>query len=129
METKQAHAVSLKKGSYVLFDGKPAIVKSVQTSRPGKHGHAKCRIEAIGIMDSKKIVKVYPGHDFVEVPIIDKKSAQVLSISGDKANIMDSETYETFDVDIDQEIKEQVKEGSNVVYWEMGTIRIIKQVK
>jgi len=39
---------------------------------------------------------------------IEKKTAQVLSIQGNTANVMDSETYETFDLEIPEELKGQV---------------------
>ncbi|MFH1211037.1 MAG: translation initiation factor IF-5A [archaeon] len=129
METRQTDAGSLKDGSYVIFDGVPCIVKSIQTSKTGKHGHAKCRIEAIGMVDQRKIIKVMPGHEKVDVPIIEKKSAQVLSVSGDKATVMDSESYETFEIDIPEDLKGQVTEGSSVMYWIILDKKVIKQVK
>ena len=70
-----------------------------------------------------------PGHDRVEAPIIEKKSAQVLSIVGDKANVMDTESYETFEMDIPEELKTEVKEGTEVLYWILMGSKVIKQVK
>jgi len=128
-EIRQATAVSLKQGSYVMFDNVPCIVRSIQTSRPGKHGHAKCRIEAIGMITNQKIVKVLPGHDKVDVPIIEKKTAQVLSISGNNANVMDLETYETFDLNIPDKLKENLQEGSQVLYWIVLNDKVMKQIK
>ena len=45
--TKISTVGSLQKGSYVVIDGVACRVSDTQTSRPGKHGHAKCRIEAV----------------------------------------------------------------------------------
>ena len=87
MSKKFTTAGQLKKGDTVLIQGEPSKVTSVQISRPGKHGHAKVRFEGVGIIDEKKRVEVMPGHDRVEVPIIDKKSAQILSVNGDMANV------------------------------------------
>ena len=128
-DIKQALAGTLKQGSYVLFDNIPCVVKSIQTSRTGKHGHAKCRVEAIGMINSQKIIKIMPAHDKVDVPLIDKKSAQVLSISGDTANVMDMETYETFDLKISEDLKDNVVEGSKVIYWMIMNQKVLKQVK
>jgi len=127
--TKLASVGSLQKGSYVVVDGVACKVVDTQTSRPGKHGHAKVNLMAVGLIDGKKRNLVLPGHDNVEVPIIEKKTAQVLSISGDNANVMDSETYETFDLKIPEDLKGQVTEGMNVLYWEILDSRIMKQVK
>ena len=99
------------------------------TSRPGKHGHAKTRVTAVGLIDGKKRQVVMPGHDYVDVPIIDKRTAQVLSITEDMANVMDAETYETFDIKIPSEFKDQVQEGVNVLYWVILDQKIIKEVK
>src|SRR3989338_5028761 len=127
-DTKVTDVSSIQKGSYMIIDGEACKVNSVQVSRPGKHGHAKFRIEAVGMIDGKKRDIVMP-HGSVEVPIIEKRTAQVLSISGNKANVMDSETFETFDLDIPEELKEQATEGCNVLYWVVLNSKTMKQVK
>ena len=127
--TKQVTVGSLQKGNYVILDGVACKVVDVQVSRPGKHGHAKVRLSGIGLIDGKKREIVAPGHDHIEVPIVEKKNAQVLSIQGNVANVMDSETYETFDLEIPEELKDQIVEGCNVLYWEILDQRIMKQVK
>ena len=76
-EVKQASVGGLQRGSYVVIDGVACRVTSTQTSRPGKHGHAKVRLTAVGLIDDKKRVTVMPGHDNIETPIIEKKTAQV----------------------------------------------------
>ncbi len=128
-DIKIVQATSLKVGSYVIIDGAACRIVNIQVSRPGKHGHAKVRIEGIGLVDEKRRAIVVPGHENLEVPIIGKKSAQVLSVQGDTATVMDSETYETFDIKIPEELKNQVVAGVNVLYWEILNDRIIKQVK
>jgi len=129
LSTKVVSIGALSKGSYIVIDGVACRVSDTQTSRPGKHGHAKVRLTAIGIFDNKKRVIVKPGHDNVDVPIVDKRTAQVLSISGNKANVMDAETYETFDLDIPDDLKAQVKEGGEILYWVVLSDRVMKQVK
>ncbi len=127
--TKFSSVGSLQKGNYVIIDGVACKVSDTQMSRPGKHGHAKVRLTAVGLIDEKKRVVVMPGHDNINVPIIDKKTAQVLSISGDTANIMDSETYETFDIKIPNELKDQITEGCNILFWDILGDKVMKQVK
>ena len=126
---KNATVGSLKVGSYIVIDGVACKVISTATSRPGKHGHAKVNMMAVGLIDGKKRNLVMPGHDNIEVPIVEKKNAQVLSISGNMANVMDNESYETFDLEIPNELKEQVVEGVTIVYWDILDDRVIKQVK
>ena len=129
MATKMASVGSLQKGSYIVLEGAACRVVDIQVSRPGKHGHAKVRLTAVGLVDDKKRVVVMPGHDNVEVPIVEKRTAQVLSLQGDTANVMDSETYETFGLEIPEELRGQVIEGANVLYWVILNEKIMKQVK
>lgn len=128
-EKKLVSVGSLKKGDTIIIDGAPCKITDTSTSRPGKHGHAKVNMMAVGILDDKKRNLVMPGHDKVEAPIIEKKNAQVLSLSGKNANVMDMETYETFDLEVPEELKTEVKEGSEVLYWIIMGMKIIKQVK
>ena len=129
MTTKNVGVNTLKPGSYLIIDGAACRVSNIQVSRPGKHGHAKMRVEGAGIVDGKKRIIVIPGHDSVEVPVIGKKTAQVLSVQGSSANVMESETYETFDVQIPEELKADCVPGCNVLYWQVLNDRIMKQVK
>src|SRR3989338_5645185 len=116
-EVKQTSVGSLQKGSYVVLEGAACKVGDIQVSKPGKHGHSKIRIQAVGILDGKKREAVMPGHDNIDVPMIEKRSAQVLSIHEKAANVMDTETYETFDLDIPEELKNECIEGCSVLYW------------
>lgn len=127
-DIKLTHAGGLKAGSYLLIDGSPCIVKDTQTSRPGKHGHAKVRIKATDIMtgSTKEVVK--PGHDSVEVPIINKKNGQILSITGDDIELMDMENFENLMAErknADDSVKNLIKAGQTVLFWQvMGKILI-----
>ncbi len=128
-EKKSVSVGGLKKGDTIIIDDAPCKITDTATSRPGKHGHAKVNLTAVGILDGKKRQMVLPGHDKVEAPIIEKKSAQILSISGNHANVMDMDTYETFDLEIPEELKEEVKEGKEVLYWTIMGAKVMKQVK
>ena len=129
MATKPVDVGGLKKGNYVVLEGAACVVTDTQTSRPGKHGHAKVRLTGVGIVDGKKRVVVMPGHDKLEAPVIEKKTAQVLSVKEDVANVMENETFETFDLKIPEELKGQVVAGVNVLYWIILNDKIIKQVQ
>lgn len=129
MEVKLVSIGSLKKGDTLLIDGAPCRVTTIQVSRPGKHGHAKVNLMAVGVIDGKKRNVVMPGHDKIEVPIIEKKTAQVLSISNNKANVMDMDTYETFDMEIPEEMKGEVVEGCQVLYWALAGQKVMRQIK
>ncbi|WP_297488700.1 translation initiation factor IF-5A [Thermococcus sp.] len=121
----------LKPGRYVIIDGEPCRIANITVSSPGKHGSAKARIEAVGVFDKKVRSMVKPTSAEVEVPIIDKRVGQIIAITPDTVQLMDMETYETFDIPIEtgveDEIKGQLTEGINVEYWEtLGRIKIMR---
>ncbi|MDD5331447.1 MAG: translation initiation factor IF-5A [Candidatus Nanoarchaeia archaeon] len=128
-DTRETTATSLRPGRFVILNGVACKVTKIDISKTGKHGHAKCKIEASGILDDKKVVVILPGHDAVKTPIIEKKTAQVLSVNGKMANVMDIESYETFDLEVPEEINDQVKEGVQVMYWVVTGVRVMKQLK
>lgn len=129
MTTKIVSANNVQKGSFIMIEGAACKVVDTQISKPGKHGHSKVRISAVGLIDEKKRIIVMPGHDSVEVPIIEKKNAQVLSVQGDMANVMDMETYETYDLKIPEELKGKVVSGISVLYWTILGEKVMKQIK
>lgn len=128
-ERKLVSVGTLKKGDTIIIDDAPCKITGTTTSRPGKHGHAKVNMMAVGILDGKKRQLVMPGHDKVEAPIIEKKTARILSVVGEKANVMDMETYETFDMEIPEEFQGQVKEGMEILYWTIVGVKVMKQMK
>ena len=128
MSTKPVSVSSLKKGSTVVLDGSACKVTDLQVSRPGKHGHAKVRLTGVGLIDGKKKVIIMPGHDHIDSPIIDKRTAQALSVSGDMANIMDMENYETFDLKIPSELKSKCVDGCRISYWIIMDNKIMKEI-
>jgi|SRR3989344_9399439 len=128
-EIRQTNAGTIKAGNYIILDGIACVVRDIQKAKTGKHGSAKCRIEAVGIINNQKKVHLCPASDNVEVPIIEKKKAQVLSVQGDTATVMDSETYETIDLKISEEMKGQVQEGGTVDYWIILDEKIIMSAK
>ncbi len=107
---------TLKVNRYIIIDDEPCKIVGLSTSKPGKHGEAKARIEAIGIFDGQKRSIVKPVKHKVHVPIIDKRTAQVLALMDDNVQLMDLETYETFEMPIPDEYKGQLETGKEIQY-------------
>lgn len=106
----------LREGGYIIIDNEPCKIISITTSKPGKHGEAKARLEAVGIFDNQKKSIVHPVKHRVDVPMIDKRTAQVLSLMGKSVQLMDMETYETFELPIPEEFKSGITPGKEVQY-------------
>ncbi|MBI2546820.1 MAG: translation initiation factor IF-5A [Candidatus Aenigmarchaeota archaeon] len=128
-ETTRTGIKDLKPGSFVVIEDVPCRVEKVQVSTSGKHGAAKVRIEAMGLLDDRRRSMIAPSHEEVSVPIILKKQAQVLAVVGNKAQLMDMETYETLELDIPEEVKEKVQPGGEIAYFEVMEIKTLKQLK
>ncbi|TEU13388.1 MAG: translation initiation factor IF-5A [Hadesarchaea archaeon] len=119
----------LKEGRFVVIDDEPCRIVGFSTSAPGKHGHAKAKVDAIGIFDSQKRSIVRPTSAKVEVPIIERGGAQVLAIIANNAQLMDLKTYETFELPIPMTLRGEVREGVEVEYIQALGRRKIERVK
>ena len=97
MPREQKEVRDLQEGNYLVMDDAPCKITSYSTAKPGKHGSAKARIEGRGVFDEKKRSLSQPVDAKIWVPIIERKSGQVINMeSADVAQVMDLETYETF---------------------------------
>ena len=121
---------SIKEGSYIVIDGEPCRVVQVDKSKPGKHGSAKVRLVAINIFTGSKKSYVGPADSRVDIPIIDKRAGQVIAITPNMIQLMDLETYETFEVEnVDEEIRDKLQPGVEVEYWKVLNKTKIVRVK
>lgn len=128
MVLKIINATDVRSGTSILLEGEAYTVKKVDISKTGKHGHSKVRIEAVGIINDNKKVFVVPGHERFEVPMIDKRKAQVLSLGADKRiSVMDLESYETIELDCPKEIKSELEVNSNIEYWDVEGEKVVKR--
>ena len=122
---EQVEMKDLKEGRYVIIDDEACIIKSIAKSKPGKHGAAKARVDAIGVFDNQKRSIVGSVATKIYVPIVERKSAQVLSIEGDNVQLMDMADFTTFEIPLPEEYKDRVKEGEEIQYLSaLGKLKI-----
>ncbi len=124
--SKPVDVGSLKVGSYVIIDNEPGRIVDLTKSKPGKHGSTKARVVAIGVFDSVKRSFVKPVDAQAEVPIIEKRSGQVIAVLPTAVQIMDLETYEVLEAPFpeDESLKSRLSPGIEVEYW-----RILSRTK
>ena len=128
MVLKLIQATTAKPGTTLLWDGVPCVVKSNDQSKTGKHGSMKCRMEVVGIFDKKKRIGVIPGGENLEVPLVEKRRAQVLTVTGDRVSVMDLENFETIDLPYDEELKDKLAADQQVEYWDVDGRKVIKRI-
>lgn len=129
MPTKQDQIKNVKEGDYIVVDGEPCVATKRKTSSAGKHGSTKVRLRTRGIIDDQKRQIVKPSDAKVKVPIIDKKAAQVISVSGDSVQLMDLESYDTFEIAIPEDYDYELEEGNEVEYWKVMGDKLLKGKK
>jgi len=119
---------TLKDGSYVVVEDEPCRIVSYTKSKPGKHGSAKARVVAIGVFDGVKRSFVKPVNAPVEVPVIEKRSGQVIALLPSTVQVMDLETYEIFETPLPEEdLKNKLASGVEVEYWRiLGKTKIMR---
>ncbi len=125
MEWEQEEVRNLKENHYLIIDDEPCKIKSIDVSKPGKHGEAKARIEAVGIFDEKKHTMLNPMSAKIRTPIIDRRKGQVINKGDGEVNIMDTTSYKTFHIEVDDETLDELEQGQDIRYLEsMGRKKI-----
>jgi translation initiation factor 5A len=123
---------TLKEGKYILIENVPCRIVGMTHSKPGKHGGARVRVDGIGVFEPTRKSMIVPAGDKVEVPMLDKKVAQILATVGEKLQMMDMESYETFDMPVpadDPEVMKFIKDGAEIMYLQWGGKKKITQAK
>jgi translation initiation factor 5A len=131
MSYKNSRAGDLKVGSYALIDNEPCQIVDIEKSKPGKHGSAKIRASGISLFDGKKKTYLAQADAGVQVPIVDKRSGQIVSITPSGIQLMDLETYETIEMSMptDDDIASKIAAGKEVEYWIIMSRYKINRVK
>ena len=109
----------LKEGSYAIVNDEPSQIVQITKSKPGKHGSAKFRCTAISLFDGRKQSYVASTDTNIQIPIVDKRSGQIVSVSPASIQLMDLESYEVIDIAMpnDEEISSKIEAGKEVEYW------------
>lgn len=127
--SKPADLGTCKVGSYIVIEDEPCKIVSFDHSKPGKHGSAKARVVALGLFDGVKRSHVGPVSEMVHIPLIDKRTGQVISQSSSGIQLMDLETFEVFEALLpdDKSITDKIVNGVEVEYWRaLGKQKLIR---
>ena len=127
--SKPADVGVLRVGGYVIVENEPCRVVNLTKSRPGKHGAAKARVVAVSVFDGSKKTFVKPVDAQIEVPLIEKRSGQILALMPSTVQIMDLENYEVFEAAYpdEEELKQKLSSGVEVEYWRiLGRTKIMR---
>jgi translation initiation factor 5A len=115
---EQTEIGKLKEGRYMVIEDEPCRIVSISISKPGKHGAAKSRIEAIGIFDGVKRSVVQPVSARTYVPIVERKSGQVITVTGNVIQMMDMKDFQTIEIPTDADKLAGIEVGKEIMYIE-----------
>jgi len=126
--SKPSEVGALKVGSYVIIENEPCRIVDLAKSKPGKHGSAKARVVAVGVFDGVKRSFVKPVDAQAEVPMIEKRTGQVIALLPSAVQVMDMETYEVFEAPMpEEELMSKLGSGIEVEYWRiLGRTKIMR---
>lgn len=139
MSIRREEVQKLKVGNYIMVEGEPCVIKSSERSKSGKHGHAKVRVVCMGVFDNNKRSLTVPSGHLMEVPEILKGNAQINYIEDNLINIMDLETYDSFDVrwpeaeELVKKMKElqanpSIMAAAQIEFWNLAGRNMINRV-
>src|SRR5512136_2573997 len=109
---EQTEVGKLKEGRWVVVDDEPSKILGISISKPGKHGAAKARIDAVGLFDGVKRSIVQPVSAKIYVPVVERKGAQVISKAGRVIQLMDVKDYTMFELTVSEEEAAKIEPGT-----------------
>ena len=121
-----AIASALEKGNYFIYNGEPVRVIRKEVVAVGTHSHTKLKFFIQGLREKGERTVTFQHSDRIEKTEIMRKQGQIISKTGNKAQVMDSISYETLDSSLAPEMAEELKEGDYVTFVELnGNVEIL----
>jgi len=122
--TDRVEIRTLKVGRFCVVDDEAYKILSISTSKPGKHGSAKARIELVSLFSSKKISHVGSVTDSIHVPMIEKGKAMVTHIDGEEVHAMNMKDHTMMILPLDADMN--VEPSTEILWMEaLGRYKII----
>ena len=123
-----ATASELSKGSCFRYKGDMLRVLRKELVAYGTHSHTKIKLFVQPVFGGGEKSLNLMHHDKVDLLDITKKSAQVIAKLPNKLQIMDKQSYETFDANANQELLNEVNEGDEVIFVDFeGDAKVIEK--
>jgi translation initiation factor 5A len=101
----------LKKGGYVLLEGRPCRVVDIAKSKTGKHGHAKASIAGTDLFTGRRYEAHLPTSHDIEVPFVERNDYSLINIDDRHTQLLDLQGNMREDVEMtDSEICTKLRE-------------------
>lgn len=123
--TTRVEIRTLKVGRYCCVDDRAYKINSISTSKPGKHGSAKARIELVDIFTGAKISHVGSVSSSINVPLIEKGTALVTHVEGAEVHAMNMRDHSMMILPLEEDM--DIEGGKEIMWMEaLGLFKIIR---
>ena len=123
--TTRVEIRTLKVGRYCCVDDRAYKINSISTSKPGKHGSAKARIELVDIFTGAKISHVGSVSSSINVPLIEKGTALVTHVEGSEVHAMNMRDHSMMILPLEEDL--EIEGGKEIMWMEaLGLFKIIR---
>tara|TARA_B100000767_G_scaffold250860_1_gene253417 strand:- start:1395 stop:1781 length:387 start_codon:yes stop_codon:yes gene_type:complete len=123
--TTRVEIRTLKVGRYCCVEDRAYKINSISTSKPGKHGSAKARIELVDIFTGAKISHVGSVSSSINVPLIEKGTALVTHIQGSEVHAMNMRDHSMMILPLEEGL--DIDGGKEIMWMEaLGLYKIMR---
>ena len=123
--TTRVEIRTLKVGRYCCVDDKAYKINGISTSKPGKHGSAKARMDLADIFTGAKISHVGSVSSTINVPIIEKGTAMVTHLEGADVHAMNMKDHSMMIFPLEDGFN--IEAGKEIMWMEaLGRFKIIR---
>ncbi len=122
-------AKDVERGAYFKVRNDIYKLKRKELIAVGTHSHTKLKFFAKALFGGGEKDFTFGHTDNVEILDISKKRGQIISIEGKRAQVMDSESYETFDAEITDDVTDNLVEGGPTSFIQIDGKIFIVNVK
>lgn len=119
-------AKEAEKGNWIFYNNELYLVKRKEVVVFGTHSHSKTKLYLQNIKGGSEKAFVFSNHDRLEIVDLMRKTGQLISKFGSKAQLMDSYSYETFDITLDKKMASSLNEGDEVIFIDFkGELKVL----
>lgn len=123
--TDRVEIRTLKVGRFCVVDEEAYKILSISTSKPGKHGSAKARLELVCLFSTKKTSHVGTVTDKIYVPIIEKGTAMVTHMDGDEVHALNMRDHTMMILPMEEGLN--IEAGKEIMWMEaLDRFKIIR---
>lgn len=116
-----AVAKDVEIGAWIVFNREPYKVKRKDVITAGTHSHSKLKFTLQGLFGQGEKTNVYAHNDQLDMADLEIKTGQIISVTGNKCQIMEGRTYEIEEAEIPEGIEAAPERSAQYVTYKGKT--------